>query len=105
MGRSCGGGRMGGVSGSVQGPWPLLLASGCVVSGRAAVAVAIAEAAAVAVAEAAAVAIPVTEAAAVAVAETAATALVTLAIPIDLAHHHRGTLLVLFDAHGEVAQY
>src|SRR5206468_5613214 len=99
-GRSCGGGRTGGGSGSVQGPWSLLLATGCCFfSGRPAVTIAITEAAAVAIP------IAITEAAAIAVAETAAAAIVALAIPIDLAHHHRGAFLVLLDTHGEVAQH
>src|SRR5262249_20048239 len=47
----------------------------------------------------------VTEAATIAVAETAAPALIALAIPIDLAHHHRGAFLELLDPHREVAQH
>src|SRR5207344_1698494 len=38
-----------------------------------------------------------------AVATEAAAAIVTLAVAISLAHHRRGTFLVLFDADGEIA--
>src|SRR5262245_56279431 len=95
---------MAGVSASVRGPSFLLLVTRCgFVSRRAAFAITPEVAAIPAVAAITTLAIPA-ETTAVAVAETAA-AIVTLAVAVDLAHHHRGTFLELLDAHRQVAQH
>src|SRR4030088_3701577 len=83
----------------------LLYRCGCFVVTRAGRATVAAEAAAIAVATTETAAVAIAAEAAIAVAPEAAATVVAITIAIGLAHHRRGTFLVLLDANGEIADH